>query len=260
MYRFIRARVVWKEILADGIVFLRLKAKLRAMPGQFFIVSVPGYGECPLASCSYARNRLDVLVRDMGGVTRQICKAKRHDILFVRGPYGNGFPLQELETHNIVLVAGGTGIAPVFSLADYIATKRKYFRHVLLVAGFRNPSMIFLKDKLEAYSKKMTVAITVDKPDEKWTGMRGNVCQAMKKFALHSKDTVACICGPEPMMKAVTRLLLKKGFSERQIYVSMERRMECGHGACGRCMIDGLYVCKDGPVFRYDMIKDKDGK
>lgn len=247
-----------KQVTKD-IKYLKIKSRINPLPGKFFQVSIPGVGECPLASCSYDDKFLNILVRNAGNVTSRIFELEKGDDIFIRGPYGKGYPLEELKGENLIFVAGGTGIAPVTSLIEYVEKNRKDFGDVFIYFGFRNEESILLKDKIKDWSKIFKVQVCLDEmPDNPHyhKGFINEIIEKQKHNFVKSK-TRALMCGPEVMMEAVSKTLNTLGIKNNQIYWSMERRMECGFGSCGRCLIQDVYVCKDGPVFRYDFIKPK---
>jgi len=241
----------------EGVKFLRVKCNLNPAPGQFFQASIQGIGECPLAPCSYNKEYLEILVRNAGSLTGKICRLKKGDFIWIRGNYGKGFPLDNLERKNIILVAGGTGIAPVASFLDYIDKNIKKPGKILVYFGFRDEKHILVKKKLKKWSRKFRITICLDKKTEKNNYEEGFINQIIQKSRLKASNYLAFMCGPEVMMKNVTETLNNLGMKNNSIFWSMERRMECAMGNCGRCLIQDVYVCKDGPVFRYDKIKPK---
>jgi anaerobic sulfite reductase subunit B len=243
----------------DDVKLFRIKSKLNPLPGQFIELSIPGIGECPLASCSYNSKYIDMLTRNAGNVTSRLFVLKKGDFVHIRGPYGKGFPVKKFKNKNLILIAGGTGIAPVTSLIEYILSYRKDFKEIYIYFGFRNENYILLKERIKNWKKLFNIVITLDKKIEK-TNLScdiGFIQDIMEKKRPNLKNSVAILCGPEIMMQCVTDKLLNLGLKPNLIYWSMERRMECGFGSCNRCLIQDVYVCKDGPVFRYDIIKPK---
>jgi len=221
-------------------------------------ISVPGIGECPIASCSYDKNNVDLLTRNAGNVTSMIFKFNDKDKVFIRGPYGNGFPIKKLKNKNLILFAGGTGIAPVTSLIDYVERNRKDFKEVYIYFGFRDIDHILLGDRIEKWKKNFKFVLTLDKkPEGNNDYETGYMQDLIEKYKPEIKGSVAILCGPEIMMKLITDKLIGMGMKEKEIFWSMERRMECGFGSCGRCQIQDVYVCKDGPIFSYETIKPK---
>jgi anaerobic sulfite reductase subunit B len=248
-----------KKITGDVNLF-RIKSSMNPLPGKFFEVSILGAGEAPLASCSYNNQYLDLLVKNAGGVTSKIFELKKNDSIFIRGAYGRGFPVEELKGKDLILVAGGTGVAPVTSLIEYIEKNRKYFGDISIYFGFKNEDYILLKDRIEKWNKKFNLSVCLNEVYGKNKYKKGFVNEILKNekpWFKKTENTVALLCGPEVMMKSVSLELNNLGIKDNQIYWSMERRMECAFGSCGRCLIQDVYVCKDGPVFRYDKIKSK---
>ncbi|MBR9705160.1 anaerobic sulfite reductase subunit AsrB [Candidatus Pacearchaeota archaeon] len=248
-----------KEFTKD-VRLLKINCNLNPKPGQFLEVSIPGIGECPLASCSNNPNYIDMLTRNAGNVTSTIFQLKKGDTIHIRGPYGKGFPIKRLKNKNLILVAGGTGIAPVTSLIDFIVKNRALFKDIHIYFGFRNEKYILLQDKINNWKKMFNLTLCLDKKDNpncNITCETGFIHNIMDKIKPELNNTIAIMCGPEIMMQSVTDKLINLGLKENKILWSMERRMECGFGNCNRCLIQDVYVCKDGPVFRYDIIKPK---
>lgn len=246
-----------KKLTSDVNLF-KVKCNLNPMPGQFIEVSVPGIGECPLASCSYNKNYIDMLVKRVGNVTTALFQLKKGDSVFIRGPYGNGFSINKLKNKNLVLIAGGTGIAPVTSLIEYAEKNKKQFKNISIYFGFMDENYILLKDRIKRWEKIFKIIITLNKPlnhSKKYE--TGFIHETFEKYKPEIKNAIALLCGPEIMMQPSTNKLISLGLKLNKIYWSTERRMECGIGSCGRCQIQDLYVCRDGPIFRYDIIKPK---
>jgi sulfite reductase subunit B len=245
------------KTFTDDIKLFRIKCNLNPSPGQFIEVSIPGVGECPLASCSYNKGYVDLLTKNAGNVTSAIFKLSKNEPVLIRGPYGKGFPIKELKNNNLIMIAGGTGIAPVTSLIDYVEKNRKDFKEVFIYFGFRDEKHILLKDKIKEWKNKFKMYTGLSEDNKSTEYEKGFIQEIIEKHKPKTEKTVALLCGPEIMMDAVTKELNKLGLKNDKIYWSMERRMECGFGSCGRCQIQDLYVCKDGPVFRYDIIKPR---
>ncbi|MEM0465354.1 MAG: FAD/NAD(P)-binding protein [Candidatus Pacearchaeota archaeon] len=262
MNQYIPKPYIIEEIVdfTEDVKLFKIKSNLNPKPGQFIEVSIPGYGECPLASCSNDENYIHMLTRNVGNLTTMMFKLKKGDKIFIRGPYGKGFPIKNLKNKNILLIAGGTGIAPVTSLLHYIEKHRNDFKEVYAYFGFRNERYILLKDKIKDWQKKFKIVICLDKKENNECELKceiGFIHDVMDKIKPLIDNTIAVLCGPEIMMDCVTEKLKKQGMKENRIFWSLERRMECGFGNCNRCLIQDLYVCKDGPVFRYDIIKTR---
>lgn len=251
-----KCRIEKIEKITEGISIFRLKNKTKPAPGRFFEISVPGIGECPITSCTYNKNHIDLLTRNVGNVTGEMFQKKVGEFLHVRGPYGKGFPIKEMKGKNLIIIAGGTGIAPVASFIDYVIQNKKEFGEIFVYFGFRDEGNILLKKEIKKWKKKFNVFIGLDiNKSHKYE--KGFVQDVIERHKPSIDNTVAILCGPEIMMDVVTKKLNKLGIKNNKIYWSMERRMECGFGSCGRCQLQDLYVCRDGPVFRYDIVKTR---
>ena len=199
---------------------------------------------------------MELCVRNVGNVTSRLFELKKGNIIGIRGPYGHGYPMQHMLHNNITIIAGGTGVAPVRSVIQYIEQHRADYSDVELFFGFRSPKDVLFKNDLKVWEKSFRMHLTVDKPDKKWKYNSGVVTKLLEQANISSGNKTVVTCGPPIMIKFVIQTLQKLHFHNDQIYVSYERLMKCGIGKCGHCMIQGLYVCKDGPVFRYDKVKD----
>ncbi len=222
-------------------------------PGQFVMVSVFGLGECPISIASTpTRKTLQLCIRRAGKITSGIMDCRVGDILGLRGPFGNGFPLDTMKK-DILIAGGGSGFATLRSLINYIVDKRDIFGEVAVAYGARTRQDLYFMQEYKSWQQSgVDVGITVDIGDECWKGNVGLVTSLMDKFRISSGS--AAICGPSVMIKAVAEKLMEKGFKHSDIYVSMERHMKCGVGKCEHCMIGPYHACQDGPVFRYDKI------
>ena len=232
----------------------------RYRPGQFLMVSLPGYGEAPFtfASCPRKDGRFEISVRKVGSLTEALHKLKENNVVGVRGPYGNWFPLDKIKGKDLLFIAGGCGIAPLRSLIQYALKNRKNFGKVEIIYGCRAPKDIFYKEEIKAWGENedSNVHITVDEPDEAWSGARGVVCVLLPKIRVNPKSAFVFLCGPSVMIKFAIRDILNLGFKEQNIYASLERYMKCGIGKCGHCYVKGKYVCTDGPNFSYTEMKE----
>lgn len=237
------------ELNESGLVFV---------PGQFILAGKIGYGEAPFGPLSspYEKRHMEIAVRNTGGiVTNFLHSLKEGEEIEVRGPFGNGFPLDFMIGKDIVAATGGCGIPPISSLLDLIAENRDKFGRVYLLYGAKNPEEILLKDKMEEWKKEnIKVIMTIDKPAPGWTGHVGFVTDLVKEVEIDASNAVATMCGPGPMTDALEKILRPLGISDRRIFVSMERKMQCGVGKCQHCTTGPKYVCLDGPVFNYDEI------
>ena len=239
---------------------LRLKDRpgiLKYKPGQFLMLSLAGYGEAPFtfASASARDGCFEISVRRVGALTNALHQLKEKDIVGVRGPYGNTFPMEKIKKRDLLFVAGGCGIAPLRSLIQYVFKHKKDFGKVEIIYGCRTPKDRFYQEEMKIWQKEAAVHLTVDEPDQKWGGACGVVCVLFPKIKLNPKNTLVFLCGPGVMIKFAITDILKLGFKENNIYASLERYMKCGIGKCGHCYVKGKYVCLDGPNFSYTEMK-----
>lgn len=238
----------------------RLEARAEFAPGQFFQVSVPGCGEAPVSISSSPADRefIEITIRKTGKVTAAIHNLERGDLLGLRGPYGNSFPAEYVANRDLLFVAGGIGLAPLRSLIRYALKNRGRFGSLCLLYGARSPAEMIYKNELSRWQgmADFEVFLTVDEPEEGWQGNTGVVTSLLDRIDPASRNFVAIVCGPPVMIKYTIQKLLRLGFAESDIIVSLERHMKCGVGKCGHCYLVNKYVCVDGPVFAYSQLKD----
>jgi sulfite reductase subunit B len=243
------------------------KKSLGHQPGQFVEVSIFGVGEAPISVSSPPSSTptFELIVRRVGNVTSHLFSMKVGDKLGIRGPFGNGFDVKSFEKKHLLLSTGGLGIVPVRSLIKYVLDpkNRKKFKDVTILYGAKCPSEVLFMEEIEKWSDSDNVncQLTVDRCEEGecWTGCVGLITTLFPKIKLDkydSENTIAVVCGPPVMYRYVIQCLLTLGIPEGNIYVSLERRMKCGVGKCGHCQINGVYVCKEGPVFNYKDVKN----
>ena len=228
--------------------------------GQFGEYSVFGVGEAPfcISSSPTRRDHLEFALQRVGKVTNALHRLGVGAEIGFRGPYGNSFPLDLLQGKNLVFVAGGIGLAPLRSLIWNVIDNRDKYEKVDIIYGARSPADLCFKYDLDTWGNDKTVnmSTTVDKGDESWTGRVGFVPQVLEQVAPSASDAVAIVCGPPIMIRFTFPVLEKLGFTPEQMITTLEKRMKCGIGKCGRCNIGNLYVCRDGPVFTYAQIKN----
>ncbi len=230
-------------------------------PGQFIILSIPGFGEAPFAICSVPSpcDEFQVCIKRKGGLTNKIFELKSGDMISFRGPYGNGFPISKITKRNILLVAGGLGLVPLRPLIQLIINHPPEFGKVQLAFGAQNEKSLLFRNEYRNWQKNIDLNITLDSSEENWGGHTGLLTALFDKIPINSKPIVI-MCGPPAMFLPVIKKLFKYGVAESDIYVTLERRMHCGIGICQHCvLVGGCYVCKDGPVFNYAEIKDSPG-
>ena len=243
-----------KEVIkhTDIEYTFRMAYKGDVKPGQFFEVSLPKFGEAPISVSGISEDTIDLTIRRVGKVTNEIFTNYVGDKLFLRGPYGNGFDVNDYKGKEITVVAGGTGLSPVRGVVDYFAKNRDEAESFNLICGFKSPEDILFKDDLKFWEDKMNLTVTVDKAEEGYEGKTGLVTAYIPELEIKDIDNTAFIVvGPPMMMKFTVLEILKRGVKEENIWISHERKMCCGIGKCGHCKMDDTYVCLDGPVFNY---------
>ncbi len=229
-------------------------------PGQFNMLYVPGIGESAISiSSGTADHDLLHTLRIAGDVTTAIFKMSVGDVVGVRGPFGKGWPVEETEDRNIMIIAGGVGIAPLRSVIRHVSnTRRSCPGKDIILYGAKTPKDIIYRDEFPRYRDLFQVFLIVDKadPEEYWKGEVGLVTRLLDKASFDPLGTTVFMCGPEVMMQSTIRELLLRGVPGEKIYLSMERNMNCGMGLCGHCFFGPKFVCKDGPVFKYADVED----
>ncbi len=233
---------------------------LGQVPGQFVEVLIPTVGEAPISvSSSPTRgNTFQLAVRDVGSVTHALHGLQKGAKVGIRGPFGNGFPIDKLKGKDILLIAGGIGLFPLRSLIQYVMDDRNSFGKVTILFGARSPAERLFLDELASWSKRPDIEFleTVDKGDDTWKGNVGVITTLIPKVQLTPKKTMAVVVGPPIMYRFVLAELKKRDLPDENIIMSLERRMKCGVGKCGHCQINGIYVCQEGPVFSYAQLRN----
>ncbi|MGL5152734.1 MAG: anaerobic sulfite reductase subunit AsrB [Clostridium sp.] len=225
-------------------------------PGQFFEVSLPKYGEAPISVSGIGENYVDLTIRKVGKVTNEIFNKYVGNKLFLRGPYGNGFDINNYKNKELVIVAGGTGLSPVRGVVEYFTKNINETKGFTLISGFKSPEDILFKEDIKEWEKKANVIISVDSAKEEYKGKIGLVTKYIPELQINDIDNIQVIVvGPPMMMKFTVLEFLKRGIKEENIWISQERKMCCGIGKCGHCKIDETYICLDGPVFNYTVGK-----
>ncbi len=238
----------------------KLREEFTFESGQFGEYSVFGVGEAPfcISSSPTRSDHLEFALQRVGRVTNALHRLGVGAEIGFRGPYGNGFSLNQLQGKNLVFVGGGIGLAPLRSLIWNVIDNRGKYQNIDIIYGARSPADLCFNYDLDTWEKDKTVnmVITVDKGDESWTGREGFVPAVLEQVAPSATNAVAIVCGPPIMIRFTFPVLEKLGFTPEQMITTLEKRMKCGIGKCGRCNIGNLYVCRDGPVFTYAQIKD----
>jgi|SRR5581483_564999 len=217
-------------------------------PGQFMMVYVFGVGEVPI---SVSGGPLVLTVRSVGAVSRAICAAEPDAVLFARGPYGNAWPVADAAGGDVVVVAGGIGLAPLRPVVLRVLAERGGYGNAYLLYGARTPGDLLYRAELEAWGEAIDVAVTVDAPSNGWHGHVGVVPQLVGSAEFDAERTSAFVCGPEIMIRYAADALLRRGVAGERISLSLERHMDCGVGLCGHCQLGPTLICRDGPVYSY---------
>ena len=244
---------------AEDMFTLTINMKTEHQPGQFVQVSLPGTGEAPISIGSDSKEHIKLSIKEVGNVTKALSKLRKNDKILIRGPYGKGYPMEALKGNSIIIIGGGCGVAPLRSVIDYIENHRAGYQDVQLFFGYRAPNEILFKKEMGDWKKKYSMKITVDKnPKGKfcYDAAEGHITEIIQQAGLDNRNKAVFLCGPPKMMQSVIDVLKQKGFHDDQIFLSVERLMYCALGVCCHCMMREKFTCTDGPVFRYDEIKD----
>lgn len=229
-------------------------------PGQFNMLYVYGIGEVPISISGDPNEpqRLVHTIRALGTVTAAMQKLRRGSVVGVRGPFGTGWPIEEAEGADIVIVAGGVGLAPLRPAIHAVLARRERYGRFVILYGARSPKDILYWRQLERWRSRLDtfVDVTVDRATGAWRGNVGVVTKMIGHGGFDADHTVAMICGPELMIRYGVQALIDRGVHAENIFVSMERNMKCAVGFCGHCQFGGHFVCRDGPVFRFAEIAD----
>ena len=224
-------------------------------PGQFVMVEVPGYGEVPISISSSPSQKgiIELCIRRVGLVTNVLHRARRGARIGIRGPFGSHFPIEKMKDNNILLVAGGLGLAPLRAPISAVTENRADFGEVHILYGTSDPSQLLFDYQYEQWRRidGVDLSIIVDRPDADWKGEVGRVTALLDRIDWPMDKTYAIVCGPPVMFKFVCRQLGDMGLRMHRMFVSLERRMHCGMGKCCRCNVGSTYVCQDGPVFDF---------
>ncbi len=256
-FETIEYEIVTKEMLTDDAALFKLRGPFDFQPGQFVEVTLPHFGNVTLAPCSSPKNKkeFELCIHGHGSTSNALIKLLPGDKINLRGPYGHGWPAGKFQNHNIIMISGGMGLVPLRPILLDVENKF-HFGKISLFAGFKKPEDVLFEADLKRWKKKFKVHAVVEQTDHKFWGGRGLITEPLETATI-DKKSVVLICGPEIMYSFCIEVLKKKGISEQQIYVSLERRMECGLGLCQHCSCGKHLVCQDGPVFRWDKIKNE---
>jgi NAD(P)H-flavin reductase len=241
------------------IVDPKQKRKFSFQPGQFVMLELPGIGEAPFSISSSAsiHGEIELCIRKAGNLTGYLSKLNRGARVGIRGPFGAGFPMEQMHGQNILLIAGGLGLVPLRSPIAYVQENRNHFKEVNIMYGTKSPSQLLFTYQYEMWQKDdINLKIIVDKADKKWKGPVGIITTILHEILEGREkefysDTYAIVCGPPVMFKFVCNMLNEFHIPMQKMFVSLERRMHCGMGKCCRCNVGSTYTCLKGPVFDY---------
>ena len=228
--------------------------------GQFIQLTLPGVGEAPFtpSSSPTQRDRLAITILRTGAVTDRLHACRPPQTLGLRGPFGKGYPIDKLEGREVLVVGGGVGLAPLRALILALLDDLGPIKRLSIKYGARCMEELLYRDQYEQWTQdaKVDMAVTIDSPQAGWSGHTGVVTTLLKDMDIDRSNCLAFACGPSIMLKFTTKALMEEDLDPEQIYLSMNRRMSCGMGLCGRCNIGKYYLCKDGPDMNYALIKD----
>lgn len=251
-------RVVSNTRLTNDVVTIQIEPTdggptIRCEPGQFNMLYRLGIGEAPIsASSSPTEPHLGHTIRSVGAVTRSLCDAQPNELIGVRGPFGRAWPLSATAGDDLLIIAGGIGLAPLRPAILAALDDRDRYRRISILYGARTPAdLLFLHEQKQWSDRADQLLTTVDAASEDWTGNVGVVTTLLRRARFDPQHTSALICGPEIMMRFTARALIDQGVASERILVSLERSFSCALGLCGKCQLGPKFICKDGPVFRY---------
>jgi NAD(P)H-flavin reductase len=242
------------------VVDPEIRRQFRFAPGQFNMVYVPGVGEAAISISSDPSENgvIDHTIRVVGSVTRAIDAAGRGGLVGLRGPFGKPWPMEKMQGHNVVIVSGGIGLAPLRPAIYSILADRARYRRVVLLYGCRTPEDRIYSEELKRWEEErsLQVLVTVDNATREWTGPVGVVTNLLKRLRVSANETIVLVCGPRILNRVAAWKFLQLHVPPDRVYVSLERNMNCGFGRCGHCQYGKFFVCRDGPVFCFSEIAD----
>ncbi|GGN84437.1 oxidoreductase [Actinoplanes lobatus] len=220
-------------------------------PGQFAMLTAYGIGEVPISVSGSRGTRLIHTIRAVGAVTRALCATRSGDVIGVRGPFGTRWDVGAAAGHDVLVVAGGIGLAPLRPVVECLLADRRAYGHVAVLIGARRPGELLYPGDLRRWAAHVRVDVIVDRAEPGWRGRVGLVTGLIPAAGVDAGRAVAYVCGPEVMMRATARALVDRGVQAERVWLSLERAMRCGAGWCGHCQLGPLLICRDGPVVGY---------
>ena len=235
----------------------KLRRNYRFAPGQFNMLYIPGYGEAAI-SISSDPGKPELIghtVRFVGNVTNAVSRLAPGDVLSLRGPFGTPWPLEQYKGHDVVIAAGGIGLAPLRPAIYHLLAHRADYGKITILYGARSPGdLLYTREYQDWKQKDVEVIITVDRGDQEWAGLVGVVPMFFYRLRMDAQKSLILTCGPEIMMRFVVYEGLARRVPNQHIYLSLERSMKCGHAQCGHCQLGPYFICKDGPVFNFEQL------
>ncbi|WP_348983893.1 FAD/NAD(P)-binding protein [Methylosinus sp. C49] len=254
------ARVVKRKREIEDVVTLEIEGgAFDFAPGQFNMLTAFGVGEAAISVSGDPADsaRLIHTIRAVGAVSRALTELHVGEPIGLRGPFGRGWPMAEAEGRDVIVVAGGLGLAPLRPALYRLFAEREKYGRILLLFGARSPADILFRDELEAWRGRLDIEVeaTVDHARGDWRGNVGVVTTLLSRAQFDAANALAMLCGPEIMMRFVANALLERGVAQERVYLSMERNMKCAIGFCGHCQFGPVFICRDGPVFPYSQLR-----
>jgi sulfhydrogenase subunit gamma (sulfur reductase) len=258
------ARIVKMEQFTEHEKFFEIELPsgftLDHRPGQFVELSALGIGEAPISissSPSRSNGRFQLCIRNVGKLTGAVHRMKPGAMVGIRGPFGRGFPYERFRGKDMLFVAGGLGLAPLRSLINEVLDERGKYGRVIILYGARSPQDLLFANELKEWEAREDIEflMTVDHPDENWTGNVGVITTLFNKIKFHARNMVAVMVGPPVMYRFALMEVLGRGIAEGNVWMSFERQMKCAVGKCGHCQLHHIYTCQEGPSFSYLEIK-----
>ncbi len=254
-------RVAARAEELDDTVTVELEPVDGALPaptaGQFNMMWAFGLGEAPISVAGWSGDTITHTIRRAGQVTAGLCAAGEGDLVGLRGPYGTGWDLERARGHDVLVVAGGLGLAPVRPIVVEALANRVDYGRVTLLVGARSPDQLIYRDELERWARRddLDVEVTVDTADESWRGHVGMVTTLVDRYSASDATTTAFVCGPEVMMRFAAPAVVDRGVAADHVWLSMERNMHCAIGHCGHCQLGPTFICRDGPVLAWPRVE-----
>ena len=251
------------EAESVGSIWLRfedpvIREGYHFLPGQFNMLYLPGYGEAAISISSDPAGSKEIIahtIRFVGDVTKAVSRLKVGDRIGLRGPFGTSWPMKEIENCDLIIASGGIGLAPLRPAIYHIMHHRKKYGKVMLIYGARTPKDLLYPGEYDQWrAAGIDMQVTVDRADENWDGQVGVVPMLFYQFRLDAQKSAVLTCGPEIMIRFVIYEGRARRIPPERIYISLERNMKCGQGSCGHCQLGPYFICKDGPVFRFDAL------